>query len=299
MSILDAPWFPGGANAYLLYAFFLNYFRVVQYTLFPTSVAKVKITPDAWRSAWLREVAHLFTRFIRFTMTFRGIVCLWALFLPDNVHKRMICVMTFAMDLYFLYGLAHKPREDSVMKHRKQELPVTIQMTIVSFGLYFLYFWFTYEQDRVDMTYDLSLWSQPQLPNLYFYIAGFVNAFRIFMYTFFQKNVTEVKISPEAWQEASVREVATAYTRLIRVFLVYRLALCIYGTIIPDSTLKRLLCTIMFAYDCYFIYALLNIGQRKKDSAVKHRNRIPPLLITSFIVSVGLIFHFSWFVLNI
>jgi hypothetical protein len=118
------------------------------------------------------------------------------------------------------------------------------------------------------------------------------------MYIVAKDSVTSVKISPEAWKNKGIKEVAYAYTNMIRIFMSFRAAVTIWATYLPDTIQKRILCTIIFIFDLYM--AVMIFSPEKEDSvAFKSRNhRKSVKIIQSSIVVAGIIFHFCWFFLG-
>jgi hypothetical protein len=136
------------------------------------------------------------------------------------------------------------------------------------------------------------------LVDYYLYYCFAVNIFRVFMYIVAKDSVTSVKISPEAWKNKGIQEVAHAYTNVIRIFMCFRAAVTLWATYLPDTTQKRLLCSIIFIFD---FYMALMIFSPEKENAVALRsqnNRKPVKIIQASIVVAGVIFHFCWLVLR-
>jgi hypothetical protein len=132
-------------NACLSYSLFVNAFRVSVYLIAPEKVASVKIDKDAWKDSRIREAVLAWTQMILTFMSFRAVICLWAIFLPDSGNKRYLCSIMFVYDLFIFSRLLQKKsahKKDTIMVHEMNAWPpFLIQLSLVLIGSMFHVCW--------------------------------------------------------------------------------------------------------------------------------------------------------------
>jgi hypothetical protein len=132
-------------NACLSYSLFVNAFRVSVYLIAPEKVASVKIDKDAWKDSRVREAVLAWTQMILTFMSFRAVICLWAVFLPDSGNKRYLCSIMFVYDLFIFSRLLQKKsahKKDTIMVHEMDAWPpFLIQLSLVLIGFIFHVCW--------------------------------------------------------------------------------------------------------------------------------------------------------------
>jgi hypothetical protein len=114
----------------LYFSFAMNLFRVVMYIVNLNGATTVKVTKQAWEDLNIREVMFTHTRFIRKFMTYRTMICGWAIMmLEEGPALHSLCVLQVAFDLYLMCVIVYKANDRSirVMKHQNIYAPASLQ----------------------------------------------------------------------------------------------------------------------------------------------------------------------------
>ncbi len=145
--------------------------------------------------------------------------------------------------------------------------------------------------------------SYPELANYFLYHSLFISLVRISVYCHDIEHVTKVKVTQAAWKDPRIREVMYAYSYAVFLFLCFRHVIFMWATYLPESVNKRLLCSIVWAFDvymCYRIFFPYKKTQGNEESVMQHQQKaLPPKILQSSLVLSGIAFHFSWLVLGL
>lgn len=110
------------------------------------------------------------------------------------------------------------------------------------------------------------------------------------MYTIAKEQVTKVKIDPEQWKKPAIQEVAYNFTGVIRLMMMFRCAVLIFGLSLQSYQEKRTLCYINVVFDGYFMYRLIStLFFENNRIVVRHQNSGPPLVITASLMLAGVL----------
>lgn len=120
-------------------------------------------------------------------------------------------------------------------------------------------------------------------PTTTFFAYNFgVNIFRFLMYIFNIEYVTKVKINKKDWESEGIREVAFAYTKVIRNWMFSRAAIQFWAIFLEDSTMKNYLCLIFFCLDVHILFKGLIANEYLNDNHNRVMNHKNPVNISPF-----------------
>lgn len=113
---------------YLCYCAVLAGFRSCMYILFPTQVAKVKISEIEWKKESVREVADAWISVIRLLNICRCVVCAWGSTL-DIEERTALGYMNVVLDCWFMYKIIQMCviKNTGAIVHRNPTAPLILQ----------------------------------------------------------------------------------------------------------------------------------------------------------------------------
>jgi hypothetical protein len=106
------------------------------------------------------------------------------------------------------------------------------------------------------------------LSRQYLLFASFIAFFRVGIYIFRWKAVTQVKIDPKAWEDPKIQEVAYAFTYMIRTMMLLKGIVFSYSSFLKNSEERDVLALISFGFD---LYMLLNMIRKYQISKSKDK----------------------------
>lgn len=125
---------------------------------------------------------------------------------------------------------------------------------------------------------------------IYLRFAAFVATFRALMYVFNYKVVTECKFDPSSLRNQDVRDVAYAYSSLIRVFMFFKAFVFGLGSFIQIKSHRDVLSTLSFVFDVYLLIKIIVGRQYPKKSALLPGTTIATSIQTVLTISFPLLY---------
>jgi hypothetical protein len=103
------------------------------------------------------------------------------------------------------------------------------------------------------------------------------------MYFIKLEDVTKVKISKKDWEEFRIRELAYAWTKQIRTFMMFRMIVYGLGSMMENRGERNMLAVVSFLFDIYILFVLISMLWMKPKQGVRtifvHGNPIIPTMI--------------------
>ena len=118
-----------------------------------------------------------------------------------------------------------------------------------------------------------------------YYLRGvaFMSAFRVCMYFLNLELVTKVKIAKGDWEDRRVRELAYAWTKQIRLFMIMRTVTFGLGSCLRNRDERNVLAAVSFLFDLYMMFVIYSLYWVKPPHGSKsvqvHENPIIPSFI--------------------
>lgn len=109
-------------------------FRLVMYLTKLEDVTRVKVSPEAWKNAAIREVAFAWTKTLGMYICFRGLIATWGFFLPDDIMKWWFCFFNLCADSFMLLQMLSPSHSRQVLVHQQKAVPLLIQVVVTAAG---------------------------------------------------------------------------------------------------------------------------------------------------------------------
>mmetsp|Transcript_87 Transcript_87/g.167 ORF Transcript_87/g.167 Transcript_87/m.167 type:complete len:167 (+) Transcript_87:44-544(+) len=110
-----------------------------------------------------------------------------------------------------------------------------------------------------------------------------LSAFRVLVYLCRLEKVTKIKISKKDWEDLRVREVAYAWTKQIRTFMLFRVVVYGMGSLLQSRGERNILAVVSFGIDvlllCVLVYSYWLKSTRGQRSVFVHERPLIPTLI--------------------
>lgn len=127
---------------------------------------------------------------------------------------------------------------------------------------------------------------------MYLILASAFSLFRFIMYHLRHEYVTKVKITPVAWQNSDVRDIAFQYTAQIRLFMGFRALVYGWGASLIETPISCQLAYISLFVDIYLLLNLFSLFNGNKRSGIVKYQSKAPLYIQFTLVCTGILIFF-------